>query len=111
MVNTMTGDESMLNKVEVIENGLATKDGRAIMPGSTLYIKGSMPVSWKRVARESAAVTERVLVVATPATPAPAAHDRAELESDYVELFGKKPHHKMSSENIHKAILEKLDAQ
>lgn len=103
----------MLNKIEVTEAGLFTSDGRGIMPGSTLYIKGSMPVSWKRVARESAAVTERVLVVATPATPAtPApAHDRAELEADYVELFGKKPHHKMSNENIHKAIVDKLDAQ
>jgi hypothetical protein len=108
----MTGENEMLNKVEVIEAGLRTSDGRGIMPGSTLYIKGSIPASWKRVARESAAVTERVLVVATPAPaadPTPT-HDRDELIKDYTELFGLKPHHKMSTENIHKAIVEKLDA-
>lgn len=96
----------MLNKVEIFQTGLTTQDGRGIMPGSTLYLKNEMPAGWSRFARSD----DRVLVVASPAAAADA-RVRNELEADYVELFGKKPHHKMSTENIHKAIIEKLDAE
>lgn len=55
-------------EVRIKEAGLQTKDGRMIMPGSKLLIKGAMPPAWNRVAEVTQqGVTERRLEVASPA--------------------------------------------
>lgn len=57
----------MNSELLVIENGLQTIDGKGILPGSTLIVKGdAVPPAWAGVVEHCGKSQERKLVVATP---------------------------------------------
>lgn len=66
----------MNSELLVIEHGLQTIDGKGILPGSVLIVKGDVvPPSWTGLVEHCGASKERKLEVATPkkkAEPKPA---------------------------------------
>lgn len=96
----------MTNTVfEITSMGLQI-NGRMIMPGSRLVIKGAPHTTWNAVGRIAGTVTEKRLEVASPSV-APAQEDNSELDAvkaDYERITGKKPHHKAKLETLLEAI-------
>jgi hypothetical protein len=57
----------MNSELLVIENGLQTIDGKGILPGSTLIVKGEVvPPAWTGLVEHCGKSQERKLEVATP---------------------------------------------
>lgn len=57
----------MNSELLVIENGLQTIDGKGILPGSVLVVKGDVvPAAWTGLVEHCGASKERKLEVATP---------------------------------------------
>lgn len=58
-------------EVLVTDNGLQTIDGRGILPGSILVVKGSeIPAAWTGVCEKAGSISDKKLQVATPAKKA-----------------------------------------
>jgi len=60
----------MLTEI-IVTNATLVLDGKTIMPGSRLLIKGEPAKSWAGAVTVGGAVTEQRLVVASPAQPEP----------------------------------------
>ncbi len=77
----------MNSELLVIENGLQTIDGKGILPGSTLIVKGEVvPPSWTGIVENCGSVKDRKLVVATPDTEKQIAELNEQLEYAKTEL-------------------------
>lgn len=98
----------MFNRFNVTELGIQL-NGKMLMPGSSLLIKGEPHKSWLPCGHVAGQVTERTLVVASPAEPVesavPAAPaDLETIRRQYELTLGKKPHHKMTEQTMLAAI-------
>lgn len=91
------------NLFDVTDMGLQI-NGKMIMPGSKLVIKGGPHPSWNGCGKVQGQVSERVLVVASPETAS-----EETLRAKYERVTGKKPHHKAKDETI-QAELSALEA-
>lgn len=58
----------MLTEI-IVTNATLTLDGKTIMPGSRLLIKGEPPKGWSGAIKIGGDVTEQRLVVASPSAP------------------------------------------
>jgi len=98
----------MFNRFNVTELGIQL-NGKMLMPGSSLLIKGEPHKSWLPCGHVAGQVTERTLVVASPAAPV-LENNIETIRRQYEITLGRKPHHKMSAESMLAAI-EKGAAQ
>lgn len=89
----------MLTEI-IVTNATLKLDGKTLMPGSRLLIKGEPAKSWSGAVTVGGAVTEQRLVVATPAPSA----DLEAVRAQYEQVIGKKPHHKMTEQTMQAAI-------
>lgn len=92
----------MFNRFNVTELGIQL-NGKMLMPGSSLLIKGEPHKSWLPCGHVAGQVTERRLEVASPAAPAVPA-DIETIRRQYELTLGKKPHHKMTEQTMLAAI-------
>jgi len=100
---------------EVTDLGLQL-DGRMLLPGTRLIVKNNPHPSWLDVGHVAGEVTERRLVVASPAAEPEHARASAEVEAQveaavfgadiadirtqYEQATGRKPHYKMKAESM-----------
>lgn len=92
----------MFNRFNVTELGIQL-NGKMLMPGSSLLIKGEPHKSWLPCGHVAGQVTERTLVVASPAAPIVETNLET-IRRQYEIALGKKPHHKMTEQTMLAAI-------
>jgi len=98
----------MLTEI-IVTNATLVLDGKTIMPGSRLLIKGEPHKSWSGAVKVGGEVMEQRLVVASPAKAELVAHAGIDINLEttrlkYEQVLGKKPHHKMTEQTMLAAI-------